>query len=87
MTMPDLLFTKSPSTSAMPGNASSNPPPSIDTVAAALVAMLGEAQVVRDPDRLAAHAGDWSEAPRHAPALVVYPKTPQEVARIGISTA
>ena len=54
----------------------------IDAVAAALVAILGEAQVVSDPERLAAHAADWSEAPRHSPALVVYPRTPQEVADV-----
>ncbi|WCM94978.1 FAD-binding oxidoreductase [Acidovorax sp. NCPPB 2350] len=57
-------------------------PPAIDAVARALEEVLGPSRIVRDPQRLAAHAGDWSEAPHHAPALVVYPKTPQEVADV-----
>lgn len=48
----------------------------------ALAGVLSPAQIVRDPGVTASHAGDWSEAPRHAPALVVFPRTPQEVAGV-----
>lgn len=39
------------------------------------------AQLVRSPDAAQAHAGDWSEAERTVPPLVIYPRTPQQVAR------
>lgn len=48
----------------------------------ALSGVLSAAQIVRDPGVTASHAGDWSEAPRHAPAVVVFPRTPQEVADV-----
>lgn len=48
----------------------------------ALSGVLSAAQIVRDPGVTASHAGDWSEAPRHAPAVVVFPRTPQEVAGV-----
>lgn len=48
----------------------------------ALPGVLSAAQIVRDPGVTASHAGDWSEAPRHAPAVVVFPRTPQEVAGV-----
>ena len=46
----------------------------------ALVAALGQAQVLRDPAVTATHAGDWSEAARRTPPLVLLPRTPQQVA-------
>lgn len=52
----------------------------IDEVYAALVNALGQAQVVRDPQAMSAHAGDWSEAQPTTPALVLLPRTPQQVA-------
>lgn len=48
----------------------------------ALSGVLSAAQIVRDPGVTASHAGDWSEAPRHAPAVVVFPRAPQEVADV-----
>lgn len=56
--------------------------PDFDTVVQTLAAVLDASRVVCDPQRLATHDGDWSEAPHHAPRLVVYPKTPQEVADV-----
>ncbi len=29
-----------------------------------------------------AHSGDWSEAPRHCPGLVIFPRTPMQVAAV-----
>lgn len=52
----------------------------VQALAQALVQALGPAQVVTDPDVAEAHAGDWSEAPRLAPALVILPRTPAQVA-------
>jgi FAD/FMN-containing dehydrogenase len=46
----------------------------------ALVSVLGEANVVSDPALLSAQSGDWSEARKMAPALVLFPRTPQQVA-------
>ena len=54
--------------------------PAIEEIGSALAAALGESRVLRDPARLATHSGDWSEAERLPPRLVVYPKTPEEVA-------
>lgn len=46
----------------------------------ALASELGEAALSVDPGLAEAHAGDWSEAPRTAPGLIVFPRTPQQVA-------
>ncbi|MDQ8034867.1 MAG: FAD-binding oxidoreductase [Bordetella sp.] len=51
-----------------------------DALAATLIARLGPTRVVRDPAITAVHAGDWSEAERHTPSLVIFPRTPEEVA-------
>jgi FAD/FMN-containing dehydrogenase len=53
-----------------------------NTLRAALTLLVGEAGIQSDPAALDAHAGDWSEAPRHAPAFVVLPSTPQQVADV-----
>lgn len=53
-----------------------------DLLEAALNARLGPGRTVRDVEANATHAGDWSEAPRHTPRLVVLPRTPQEVATV-----
>ena len=53
---------------------------SIEEVREALVGVLGESRVLQDPGRLEAHSGDWSEAKRVRPSLVICPRTPQEVA-------
>ena len=47
---------------------------------AALVDVLGQSCIVRDEDLVSAHAGDWSDAPRQSPGLVLLPQTPQQVA-------
>jgi len=54
----------------------------LDDIASALSAALPANQVVIDPAVAAGHAGDWSEAPRITPGLVVFPRTPQEVAAV-----
>lgn len=54
----------------------------VKMVVEALRAILAEGQIALDPDVTAGHAGDWSEAPRHTPAVVVFPRTPQEVADV-----
>lgn len=51
-------------------------------VVEALRTVLAQDQIVRDPGVTASHAGDWSEAPRQAPAVLVLPRTPQEVAGV-----
>ena len=48
---------------------------------AALVSLLGEKGVSADDGVARAHAGDWSDTVRQPPALVVFPKTPQQVAQ------
>lgn len=53
-----------------------------DLLEAALNARLGPGRTVRDPEANATQAGDWSEAPRHTPPLVVLPRTSQEVAAV-----
>lgn len=45
-----------------------------------LVALLGNEAVLDDPMTLDARSGDWSEAEKCRPALVLLPSTPQEVA-------
>jgi FAD/FMN-containing dehydrogenase len=45
-----------------------------------LVAALGASSVMDDLALLDTHSGDWSEAPRQAPCLLVQPRTPGEVA-------
>lgn len=45
-----------------------------------LMKTLGEDGVTRDPQKLAAHDGDWSETARQPPTLLILPKTPQQVA-------
>ncbi|MFV0678169.1 FAD-binding oxidoreductase [Variovorax sp. tm] len=57
-----------------------NDTPSANEVSQALARALGESRISLDPARLSGHAGDWSEAKRLTPALMVYPRTPQEVA-------
>ena len=52
----------------------------LEDLYAALVDVLGEACIVRDEDIVSAYAGDWSEAPRLSPGLVLLPQTPQQVA-------
>ena len=47
---------------------------------AALVEAVGDECVTLDPGVAEAHAGDWSEAPRQRPDLVVLPRTPAQVA-------
>ncbi|CAJ0789400.1 putative FAD-linked oxidoreductase [Ralstonia psammae] len=47
---------------------------------AALADVLGEGGTVRDEDIVSAYAGDWSEAPKQSPRLVLLPQTPQQVA-------
>ena len=48
---------------------------------AALVSLLGENGVSLDAGVAEAHAGDWSETARQPPALVLFPKTPRQVAQ------
>jgi len=52
----------------------------VDTFVAALTTVLGDSSVVRDASVASAHAGDWSEAARCTPGIVVFPRTPQQVA-------
>lgn len=52
----------------------------LEDLYAALVDVLGEGCIVRDEDIVSAYAGDWSEAPRLSPGLVLLPQTPQQVA-------
>ncbi|MBO9643601.1 MAG: FAD-binding oxidoreductase [Pseudacidovorax sp.] len=54
----------------------------IEALALGLAAVLPPAQIVRDPEAAASHAGDWSEVPHHTPPLVVYPRHPQQVADV-----
>lgn len=58
----------------------SSHPGGLDTLYADLVKTLGQDGVTRDSDQLAAHDGDWSETPHRSPALLILPKTPQQVA-------
>lgn len=46
----------------------------------ALVAELGAENVTGNADIAHSHAGDWSEAARERPTLVVFPRTPPQVA-------
>ncbi len=46
----------------------------------ALASALGVNGVTSDAGVAQAHSGDWSEAARHAPGLVVRPRTPEQVA-------
>jgi len=52
----------------------------VDTFVAALTKALGETSVVLDAAVASGHAGDWSEAARCMPDIVVFPRTPQQVA-------
>ncbi|QGZ65611.1 FAD-binding oxidoreductase [Paraburkholderia acidisoli] len=47
----------------------------------ALAHALGADRLNTDPAFAEAQAGDWSDAPRCAPPLVILPRTPEEVAR------
>ncbi|MGF6413634.1 FAD-binding oxidoreductase [Paraburkholderia sp. MM5477-R1] len=47
----------------------------------ALVGQLGDDRVSVDPTAFDAHAGDWSDATRVRPTMIVLPRTPDEVAR------
>lgn len=49
---------------------------------AAMTSALGAEVVVRDPSITTAHAGDWSEARKHAPPVVLFPRTPEQVATV-----
>lgn len=53
----------------------------IQQVFEALVAELGADRVSNDDSTRDTHAGDWSEAPKHRPTLVVLPRSTDEVAR------
>ncbi|MBB3003984.1 FAD/FMN-containing dehydrogenase [Paraburkholderia tropica] len=44
------------------------------------MSLLGEAAVVQDPNTSVAHSGDWSEAIKVSPSIVLFPRTPQQVA-------
>ena len=59
-------------------NAFLNPP--VDDFLAALAAVLGETALVSDPSIAASHSSDWSEAVPTVPGIVVFPRTPQQVA-------
>lgn len=48
----------------------------------AFKSVLGETGVIDEPQALAAHAGDWSEAPKCSPSLLLLPRTPEQVATI-----
>lgn len=54
----------------------------LEEVRAELVAALGASSVTGEPALLDTHSGDWSEAPRQAPRLLVQPRTPEEVALV-----
>lgn len=49
---------------------------------ATLESVLGPAGVVDDTQALAAHAGDWSEAPKTRPGLLLLPRTTEQVATV-----
>ena len=59
-----------------------SPAAGLNRIESALTSILQASQVVRDPAVTAGHAGDWSEARRTTPDLVVFPRTPQEVAAV-----
>jgi FAD/FMN-containing dehydrogenase len=46
-----------------------------------LIEQLGEQCVSLDASVLDAHAGDWSDAARHRPQMVLMPRTPDDVAK------
>ena len=46
-----------------------------------LIEQLGEQCVSLDAGVLDAHAGDWSDAEKRRPELVLMPRTPNEVAK------
>ncbi|KVL00422.1 FAD-binding oxidoreductase [Burkholderia territorii] len=52
----------------------------VDLFVATLESTLGDTSVVLDTSVTSAHAGDWSEAPHCTPGIVVFPRTPQQVA-------
>lgn len=52
----------------------------LSTLREMLVEALGAGAVSDDPAVAQAHSGDWSEAPRQAPSLVLLPRDPQQVA-------
>ncbi|CAM2157804.1 FAD-binding oxidoreductase [Paraburkholderia tropica] len=52
----------------------------VEAFVAALTSVLGDASVVRDATVASGHAGDWSEAARCTPGIVVFPRTSQQVA-------
>ncbi|KVQ51671.1 FAD-linked oxidase [Burkholderia territorii] len=52
----------------------------VDLFVATLESTLGDTSVVLDTSVASAHAGDWSEAPHCTPGIVVFPRTPQQVA-------
>ena len=56
--------------------------PLFEDFLAAVTSALGDEAIVRDPSIAAAHAADWSEAHRHAPSVVIFPRTPQQVATV-----
>ncbi|WP_345816118.1 FAD-binding oxidoreductase [Paraburkholderia sp. PREW-6R] len=52
-----------------------------------LIAQLGDSCVSIDAGNLEAHAGDWSDAPRHRPSILLTPRTPADVAHaLGVLT-
>jgi len=53
-----------------------------DDLRDALMSVLGKSGVVSDPAVVAAQSGDWSEATKVAPAWVLFPRTPQQVADV-----
>src|SRR5688572_17639968 len=46
----------------------------------ALVSELGPENVSRDANIAQRHAGDWSEAAKESPLLVIFPRSPSQVA-------
>ena len=56
-------------------------PAALSELRAALVSRLGEGGVSLDAGVAQAHAGDWSDAAREPPPMVLFPKTPQQVAQ------
>lgn len=53
----------------------------MSALAQALISELGENSVSFDAGVAQAHAGDWSEAQKQAPPMVIFPKTAQQVAQ------
>ncbi|MBP0618555.1 FAD-binding oxidoreductase [Cupriavidus consociatus] len=55
---------------------------SFEAFLAAVTTELGAEALVREPSIASAFAGDWSEAPKVTPSVVIFPRTPQQVAMV-----